>query len=567
MKEAEDSPGPGVVARRRSLVLQSLFKRAPKALPQDAEVDTSAKSDDDRVDGACVSPTLSVTARSSSQSAIRRAAAGTPLAVEGSGNSGTSKGIFRIFQRNKSLAADGLVSGSCASVGALFCGPRVRMGVHLMPRGADEDPSRFLTFLEVAKGIADGADGGQIVLSGLAWRQADPSLLGRLVGEPVIPVHLGRHRVGGRAGAAHTSANRSAAARTLGQMIVDADDVAVDLLRQWDQDIISVLPRSLLARFRFFKALTSVKVLSPSLFDAPHGNVTVLFSYIYGAPELKAQLSGQEFADVLELHNAAIREQLVEFGGYECRKGQGYFLLAFSSAARAVQFSLSAQEALMRVDWPAACLKLTLCSKVLMNGVQLFNGPRLQIGMSTGQPGSIVPSELTGRADYYGTVANIAARIASAASGGQTLLSSMAWDAARAELSGIGMSGLEAIDLGAYELKGVDGLVQILQTHNQRLKMRPFRALQDNPKVTRISGPSTVAVRLSKPVGELPSTCWLTVLLGRQSLVLTRRSSEHSQPSMLSAITDRIDSNRLLKAAIAHSVKDDLAIAFAAIEA
>lgn len=96
-------------------------------------------------------------------------------------------------------------------------------------------------------------------------------------------------------------------------------------------------------------------------------------------------------------------------------------------------------------------------------------------------------------------MANIAARIASVAAGGQSLITSMCWEAARLELfaeaSG-GGSNLEAIDLGRYKLKGVDEPVQIMQVHNQRLRMRPFQPLKDSVKVTRVAEPTQGGAKL-----------------------------------------------------------------------
>jgi hypothetical protein len=99
-------------------------------------------------------------------------------------------------------------------------------------------------------------------------------------------------------------------------------------------------------------------------------------------------LPSSQFQELIRQHNEVIRAQLLEFEGYECRKGQGYFLLAFKSAARAVQFAMAVQEALMRVSWPQQVAALPQCNKVTLNGVIVFYGPRVQIGMCTGEAAS-----------------------------------------------------------------------------------------------------------------------------------------------------------------------------------
>ena len=115
-----------------------------------------------------------------------------------------------------------------------------------------------------------------------------------------------------------------------------------------------------------------------------------------------------------------VRYQLQEHKGYEVEGEQGNFVCAFHTAADAVKFSVVIQEELLHVNWSEELL----CSKWgyeqrTGDGEVSFRGLRLSIGMCTGNALRMQPCIRTGRMEYYGPIMNHAARVATAAHGGQ----------------------------------------------------------------------------------------------------------------------------------------------------
>jgi predicted ATPase/class 3 adenylate cyclase len=152
--------------------------------------------------------------------------------------------------------------------------------------------------------------------------------------------------------------------------------------------------------------------------ELPTGTVTLLFTDIEGSTALLDRL-GDAYGDLLALHHQILREVWREQGGVEVETEGDAFFVSFEAAADAVAAAQRGQEALAAAEWP--------------DGVV----PRVRIGMHTGEPRV--------REDgYWGSDVHYAARIASAAHGGQVLLSEAT--------AGI-VSGTPLTDLGQHRLK------------------------------------------------------------------------------------------------------------------
>ena len=98
--------------------------------------------------------------------------------------------------------------------------------------------------------------------------------------------------------------------------------------------------------------------------------------------------------DVIDI----IRGTLELFQGYECQEHQGKFMIAFPSAHDAI-------------GWATAChvsLKAHVTDGDSRN--------RVAVGMHCDVPSKIMPHESSGRADYFGDVVNVAARVCSLSS-------------------------------------------------------------------------------------------------------------------------------------------------------
>ena len=133
--------------------------------------------------------------------------------------------------------------------------------------------------------------------------------------------------------------------------------------------------------------------------------------------------------DALARHDQILRLAIVENGGYVFSTAGDAFAAAFARPEYAVSAARMGSAALQAERWPA--------------GVEI----RVRMGLHTG-----TASERDG--DYFGPTLNRAARIMSAARGGQILLSNVT-----AEL----MGGQGLVDLGRHRLKGITDAERVWQ--------------------------------------------------------------------------------------------------------
>ncbi len=131
--------------------------------------------------------------------------------------------------------------------------------------------------------------------------------------------------------------------------------------------------------------------------ELPTGTVTLLFTDIEGSTAL-LELLGDAYGDVLALHHATLRKIWTSHRGVEVKTDGDAFFVAFDAATDAVAAAQAGREALSTAAWP--------------EGVEL----RVRMGIHTGEPR--VRDD-----DYWGSDVHYAARVASAANGGQVLLS------------------------------------------------------------------------------------------------------------------------------------------------
>jgi class 3 adenylate cyclase len=134
---------------------------------------------------------------------------------------------------------------------------------------------------------------------------------------------------------------------------------------------------------------------------APDGTVTLMFSDMEGFTEMTQRLGDLAAREVIRRHNILVRQACSAHGGYEVELQGDGFLLAFGSArsglqcAMAIQHSL-AEDALRHPDEPI----------------------RVRIGLHTGEA-------LRDADKFFGSTVILAARIASQATGGEILASSL----------------------------------------------------------------------------------------------------------------------------------------------
>ena len=130
----------------------------------------------------------------------------------------------------------------------------------------------------------------------------------------------------------------------------------------------------------------------------PAGTVTFLFTDIEGSTKLFHRLGDDRYPLALASHRQICREVFRERSGYEVGTEGDAFFVAFSSATDATLAAVECQRALARNPWPADA------------------EIRIRIGVHTGE------ARIVGN-DYIGLAVHRAARICSAAHGGQVLIS------------------------------------------------------------------------------------------------------------------------------------------------
>ena len=155
----------------------------------------------------------------------------------------------------------------------------------------------------------------------------------------------------------------------------------------------------------------------------PTGTVTFFFSDIEGSTKLIQRL-GEHYPGVLLAHHNLLRVALAAHGGNELRTEGDSFFIVFGSALDACSGAAAAQQALQDNAWPEG------------------GRVRVRIGLHTGE------ATLVGN-EYLGLDVHRAARVASAAHGGQILIS----ETTRALVDHGLPAGLSLHDLGVHRLK------------------------------------------------------------------------------------------------------------------
>lgn len=158
--------------------------------------------------------------------------------------------------------------------------------------------------------------------------------------------------------------------------------------------------------------------------ELPRGTITTVFTDIEGSTALLRKLGKEGYREELELHRALLREAFTKYGGHEVGVEGDSFHFVFTSAAAAVVAAAEAQRALAEADWP--------CGEPI----------RVRVGIHTGEP---APADDL----YIGLDIHRAARVMSAAHGGQVLLSETTALLIREELP----PELALRDLGNHHLK------------------------------------------------------------------------------------------------------------------
>ena len=164
--------------------------------------------------------------------------------------------------------------------------------------------------------------------------------------------------------------------------------------------------------------------------SAPDGTVTIAFTDIEESMKLNFVLGDRRWLEVLRAHNDVVTRVTTAHGGTVVKNQGDGFMLAFASARRA----------------------LTCAGAIERSVADTFRDPgspiRVRIGVHVGE--TVRETD-----DFFGHTVSYAARIASAAEGGEIVVSSLIHDL-------VAHTGeFEFGDAREVELKGIEGLQKV----------------------------------------------------------------------------------------------------------
>lgn len=202
------------------------------------------------------------------------------------------------------------------------------------------------------------------------------------------------------------------------------------------------------------RLLGAVGARASEVSTLPVGFVTFLLTDIEDSTALVRRL-GDGYAGLLDDVRSVIRVAVSHAGGREVDARADEFFAVFERVEAAVEVALSIQQTVRGRAWP--------------DDVEV----RLRVGIHSGSP------TLT-ETGYVGMAVHTAARVSSAAHGGQVLLSA----AAHGAFAGVLPESITAQSLGTHRLRGMPEPVELFQLVADALSQ--FEA----PRVAEASGPS-----------------------------------------------------------------------------
>jgi class 3 adenylate cyclase/DNA-binding SARP family transcriptional activator len=183
--------------------------------------------------------------------------------------------------------------------------------------------------------------------------------------------------------------------------------------------------------------------------------LTLLFSDIEESTDLLRKLGPAQYAELLSSHRALMVEAVRSNGGTEVDTQGDSFFCVFRTAREAVKAAAAIQRSHFDHVFPGE------------------SSVRVRIGLHTGEP-------VLAQNRYVGLAVHRAARIMSAAHGGQILVSYQTAELIADEMP----EGVSVVDLGEYRLKGLDRAERLCQIGVEDLEsdFPPPRELKTAPR-------------------------------------------------------------------------------------
>ena len=217
------------------------------------------------------------------------------------------------------------------------------------------------------------------------------------------------------------------------------------------------------------------------------GEACIVFTDIVGSTSLWAN-EPKGMARSLKMHNSVIRDAIRTHQGYEVKTIGDAFMVAFETIEDGVKFGLAVQQDLHNCAWPSSLLRYPQAARD-EHGV--WGGLTVRIGVHAGEL-AVEMNPVTGRADYFGTTVNVAARTEAASAHGAVTLSEAVFDKLTTGVS----DHCFASCLGDVTLKGIPGTVRLLALYPRELERRSEgRVSPDAVSLTEASAPSALLTR------------------------------------------------------------------------
>ena len=177
--------------------------------------------------------------------------------------------------------------------------------------------------------------------------------------------------------------------------------------------------------------------------------------------------------EALEIYRNLARSLLKKAGGYLVKMRNDAILVAFdSSSLDSMKWCLALQLTMLQAPWPQVLLDHSLCKEVYDSSNSLiYRGPRIKMAVHSGWPMAINFGE---NVDYIGALVHRLVGIAAAAKGGQILVSRRVHSYLVNDLNVDELDGAELIEIGEYDLEGLEAGDFLYQLTPAELTARSF---------------------------------------------------------------------------------------------
>ncbi len=179
---------------------------------------------------------------------------------------------------------------------------------------------------------------------------------------------------------------------------------------------------------------------------APDGTVTIMFSDIEDSTVLTERLGDGAWQDLLNKHNALIREQLRAHGGFEVKTMGDGFMVAFQSARKGLECAIAIQRAFADGLSEVGNRKSGSDQPARPPTSDLSPPVKVRIGLHAGEV-------VKDGDDFYGKNVILASRVAGKAMGGEILVSALVRSLVESSVGGDTF-----VEPREVELKGLSGM-------------------------------------------------------------------------------------------------------------